>query len=189
MEGWRGGQQGTPSKTPAQCDDLPPPPDISSGDFENRLLRARSEPLSILRRRLIGEQFVSADVHNKQTGNTYHVTSESCDCEDFKKRGQPCKHMIYLALKTGDFLRYEKPLPVPPPKYRVHESIPLSRHRQGIWHQRKDGPPHQPQKGDCGQHPFSGGRAGRCRGYGRFASVPNPWSRQRPNWMSWRDNF
>ena len=111
MEGWRNGQQGTPSKAPVQYDDLPPPPDISSGEFENRLLRARSEPLSILRQRFMGERCISADVYNEQTDSTYRVTSESCDCEDFKKRGQPCKHMIYLALKTGDFLRYEKPLP------------------------------------------------------------------------------
>lgn len=125
MEGWRNGQQGTPSKAPVQYDDLPPPPDISSGDFENRLLRARSEPLSILRQRFMGERCISADVYNEQTDSTYRVTSESCDCEDFKKRGQPCKHMIYLALKTGDFLRYEKPLPAPPPKYNGDNFIPF----------------------------------------------------------------
>ncbi|MEY8388677.1 SpaA isopeptide-forming pilin-related protein, partial [Oscillospiraceae bacterium 38-13] len=73
----------------------------------------------------MGGRCVSADVHNEQTGNTYHVTSESCDCEDFKKRGQPCKHMIYLAIKTGDFLRYEKPLPTPPPKYTGDNFIPF----------------------------------------------------------------
>lgn len=125
MEGWRNGQRGTPPKAPAQCDDLPTPPYVSDGDFENRLFRARSEPLAILRQRLMNGRCVSADVHNSQTGSTYHVTPVSCDCEDFKKRGQPCKHVIYLALKAGDFTRYEKSLPAPPPKYRGENFIPF----------------------------------------------------------------
>lgn len=129
MDGWRNGQQCTslitPAEAPAQYDDLPPPPNTSSGDFENRLLRARTEPLSILRRQFMGERCVSANVRNEQTDSTYHVTLESCDCDDFKKHGRPCKHMIYFALKTGDFFRYEKPLPAPPPKYIGGNFIPF----------------------------------------------------------------
>lgn len=33
--------------------------------------------------------------------------------------------MIYLALKTGDFIRYEKPIPAPPPKYSGDNFIPF----------------------------------------------------------------
>ncbi len=125
MEGWRSSQQVVSSSTPAQYSNLPLTRDISSRDFENRLLRARSEPLLILCQRLMGDRCVSADIHNDQSGGTYHVTLESCDCEDFKTRGQPCKHMIYMALKTGNFLRYEKPLPAPPPKYIGDNFIPF----------------------------------------------------------------
>ena len=125
MEGWRNGQQVTPPEVPPQRVDLPLPPDTSGSSFEDRLFRARSEPLSILRQRVMNGLCVSADVHNEQTGGTYHVTADACDCEDFKKRGQPCKHMIFLALKTGDFPRYEKPLPAPPPKYNGDNFIPF----------------------------------------------------------------
>lgn len=125
MAGWQKGQQGTPSEISPQRVDLSAPPNTSSSTFEDRLFRARSEPLSILRQRFMGDRRISADVHNEQTGSTYHVTADACDCEDFKKRGQPCKHMIFLALKTGDFPRYEKPLPAPPPKYNGDNFIPF----------------------------------------------------------------
>lgn len=125
MEGWRNGQQGTQSNVPPQYDDLTPP--ISSGyDFENRLLRARTEPLRFLRQCLMDGRCVSADVHNDQSGGTYRVTAQSCECEDFVKRGQPCKHMIFFAIKTGDFRRYEKRIPPPPPqKYNGDNFIPF----------------------------------------------------------------
>ena len=116
-------QSKPPSSLPQRSS--PPPPVSSSSDFENRLLRARTEPLVFLQQQLMNGVCVSADVRNEQSGNTYHVTPESCDCEDFKKCGQPCKHMIYLAIKTGDFLRYEKPLPTPPPKYTGDNFIPF----------------------------------------------------------------
>ena len=125
MEGWRNGQQGTQSSVPPQYDDLTLP--ISSGyDFENRLLRARTEPLRFLRQCLMDGRCVSADVHNDQSGGTYRVTAQSCECEDFVKRGQPCKHMIFFAIKTGDFRRYEKRIPPPPPqKYNGGNFIPF----------------------------------------------------------------
>ena len=49
MKGWCRGQQGKTHETPVQHDDLPPLPDVSSSDFENRLLRARSEPLDYIK--------------------------------------------------------------------------------------------------------------------------------------------
>lgn len=125
VDGLHNGQQSisTPSKSSVQQPQAPAQqskpfflPAYSDSDFENRLLRARTEPLSILRQRFVRDQCVSVDVHNAQTGGTYHVTPESCDCEDFKKHGQPCKHMIFFALKSGDFLRYEKPVPFSSPK-------------------------------------------------------------------------
>lgn len=125
MDGFRNGQNGTPPEPPPQRSDFYLPPDSSVRDFENRLLRARSEPLSILRQRFMGGRCVSADVHNEQTGGTYHVTAESCDCEDFKKLRQPCKHIIFFSLKAGDFSRYEKPIPLPPPKYNGDNFIPF----------------------------------------------------------------
>lgn len=125
MDGFRNGQNGTPPEPPPQRSDFYLPPDSSVRDFENRLLRARSEPLSIFRQRFMGGRCVSADVHNEQTGGTYHVTAESCDCEDFKKLRQPCKHIIFFSLKAGDFSRYEKPIPLPPPKYNGDNFIPF----------------------------------------------------------------
>jgi len=122
--GLRKGQYGATSDTPPPRDDLPPPV-TSSRDFENRLLRARTEPLRFLRQSFMGGRCISADVHNDQSGGTYHVTAQTCECEDFIKHGQPCKHMIYFALKTGDFRRYEKRIPPSPPRYNGDNFIPF----------------------------------------------------------------
>lgn len=32
---------------------------------------------------------------------TYHVTLESCECSDFKRRNLPCKHIYRLAIELG----------------------------------------------------------------------------------------
>lgn len=124
VEGLRKGQHGATSGAPPLRDDLPPP-DTSGRDFENRLLRARTEPLYFLRQSFVGERCIAADVHNDQSGVTYHVTAQSCECEDFRKHGQPCKHMIYFALKTGDFQKYEKGIPPAPPRYDGDNFIPF----------------------------------------------------------------
>lgn len=123
-EGWRNGQHGSPSSVTPQCCDLPPPI-APSRDFENRLLRARTEPLHFLRQSFMDGRCIAADVHNDQSGSTYRVTAQSCECEDFIKHGQPCKHMIFFALKTGDFRRYEKLIPPPPQKYDGENFIPF----------------------------------------------------------------
>lgn len=36
-------------------------------------------------------------------GNIYHATLKNCDCEDFKSRHLPCKHMYRLAMEMGAF--------------------------------------------------------------------------------------
>lgn len=79
--------------------------------FERRLRRARTEPLKIVSRQYMGEQWISADIYNDESGNTYRVTPKSCTCEDFSKHQQPCKHMIYLSLQMGDYKRYERFIP------------------------------------------------------------------------------
>lgn len=124
VDGLRRGQFGSPDGQPPQYADLQPTV-FSSRDFENRLLRARTEPLRFLRQRLIGCRCISADVHNDQSGGTYRVTAQSCECEDFIKHGQPCKHMIFFSLKTGDFRQYEKRIPPPPQKYIGDNFIPF----------------------------------------------------------------
>ena len=74
-------------------------------DFEFRLLRARTEPLTV--ERYCDEDHSSALVHNDESGNTYLVTETSCECEDFRKKGKPCKHMIFLAMQNGSHRKYE----------------------------------------------------------------------------------
>lgn len=36
-------------------------------------------------------------------GNTFHTTLKNCDCEDYKRRHLPCKHMYRLAMEIGAF--------------------------------------------------------------------------------------
>ena len=79
--------------------------------FERRLRRARTEPLKIVNRQYMGGRWISADIHNDESGNTYRVTTQSCTCEDFGKHQQPCKHMIYLLLQMGDYKRFERSIP------------------------------------------------------------------------------
>lgn len=37
----------------------------------------------------------------QKNDETYKTTLTRCSCPDFKKRGVPCKHMYYLAMKCG----------------------------------------------------------------------------------------
>lgn len=74
-------------------------------DFEHRLLRARTEPLEVTEYR--DDLRTAAKITNKETGRSYMVTGASCECEDFRKNRKPCKHMIFLTLQTGQYLRYE----------------------------------------------------------------------------------
>lgn len=39
----------------------------------------------------------------EDSGNTIHTTLKKCDCEDFKRRHLPCKHMYRLAMEIGAF--------------------------------------------------------------------------------------
>lgn len=78
-------------------------------DYEARLLRARTESFKIIT--MQGEAKAAADILSKASGNVYHVTMTSCECEDFKKGHTPCKHMIYFALHTGRYAQMERPIP------------------------------------------------------------------------------
>lgn len=91
--------------TTSFCRPIPEERDPYDREFEFRLLRARTEPMELL-------EFCD-DAHNEAliksgTGESvYKVTEQSCECEDFRKRKKPCKHMIFFAIKTGKFLQYE----------------------------------------------------------------------------------
>lgn len=74
-------------------------------EFEFRLLRARSEPMEIVK--FENEARTAARVKDGTGETEYTVTENSCECEDFRKRKKPCKHMLFLAIKTGRYLRYE----------------------------------------------------------------------------------
>lgn len=78
-------------------------------DYEARLLRARTESFKIIT--MQSEAKAAADILSKASGNVYHVTMTSCECEDFKKGHSPCKHMIYFALHTGRYAQMERPIP------------------------------------------------------------------------------
>lgn len=78
-------------------------------EYEVRMLRARTESFKIIT--MYGETKTEADILSKTSGNVYHVTMTSCECEDFKKRRSPCKHMIYFALHTGRYAQMERPIP------------------------------------------------------------------------------
>lgn len=82
---------------------------VGRSDFSSRLRRARSEPMEIVK---CYDNFGSeVDLLNRKSGNVYHVTEYSCECEDFKKTNLPCKHMIFLDLHSGRYMKYEKPIP------------------------------------------------------------------------------
>lgn len=91
--------------TTSFCRPIPEERDPYDREFEFRLLRARTEPMELL-------EFCD-DAHSEVliksgTGESvYKVTEKACECEDFQKRKRPCKHMIFLAIKTGKFLQYE----------------------------------------------------------------------------------
>ena len=38
----------------------------------------------------------SGTIRSQDGRSTYHVTTESCSCPDFRERGLPCKHMYLL---------------------------------------------------------------------------------------------
>ena len=46
---------------------------------------------------------ITADVESskKNATDVYRVSLNGCECEDFKFRKQPCKHMVYLAYELG----------------------------------------------------------------------------------------
>lgn len=53
------------------------------------------------------KKFVSIDRQNQtgefvgSEGDLYYVTLNDCSCQDFKKRGKPCKHIYQLAMELG----------------------------------------------------------------------------------------
>lgn len=78
-------------------------------DFERRLLRARTEPFEIIA--FQGDAKESADILSKNSRKVYRVSIDNCECEDFKERHLPCKHIIYFALQTGRYAQIKKPVP------------------------------------------------------------------------------
>lgn len=77
--------------------------------FEDRLFRARTESFEIRKCNDGNEQ--EYIIHNNGNGHEYVVSDKKCECDDFMKRGLPCKHMIYLAIHSGSIVKYEKAHP------------------------------------------------------------------------------
>lgn len=104
VEGWNKGKQQNEHRQASAGKSN----EHSSGydrDFEHRLLRARTEPMEIAE--YCDDLCTVAKITNKETGRSYITTEASCECEDFRKNGKPCKHMIFLALQTGRYLQHE----------------------------------------------------------------------------------
>lgn len=74
-------------------------------DLERRLLRARTEALEV--EEYLDDTHRAAIIYNHTSGGRYRVTERTCECEDFKKRGLPCKHILFLSLQTERYLQYE----------------------------------------------------------------------------------
>lgn len=62
----------------------------------DRFERAAHQPMSLLDYR---ENGVASIVGS--SGATYTTTLDYCSCEDFAKRGKPCKHIYFLAIQMG----------------------------------------------------------------------------------------
>ena len=62
----------------------------------DRFERAANQPMSLLDYR---ENGVASIVGS--SGTTYTTTLDYCSCEDFAKRGKPCKHIYFLAIQMG----------------------------------------------------------------------------------------
>lgn len=82
---------------------------LCSEDFEIRLRRAREEELEIVE--YYGEEKASGKIMNNGNGHSYIVSMEKCECEDFRKRRLPCKHILYFAIQTSRIEKFEKPVP------------------------------------------------------------------------------
>lgn len=63
-----------------------------------RMQRALTQNLKISEKNQRGQYLVTGS-----KGNIYRVNFDSCTCEDFKRRGLPCKHMYALAMKEAGF--------------------------------------------------------------------------------------
>jgi len=116
MEGYRSTSCQATSKQVPKEQTFAPSTTVSSEktiypySFERRLFRARTENFKIVREYMRDDP-ASVDIFSEGSGNMYRVCGTSCSCDDFRKQHQPCKHMIYLMLKTGDFRRYERHAP------------------------------------------------------------------------------
>lgn len=82
---------------------------LQSTDFETRLIRARQDDLCI--REYLNASKNEAVIENRGSGNIHKVSANGCDCEDFRKKRVPCKHMIFLMLKNGRCKELEKKIP------------------------------------------------------------------------------
>lgn len=62
----------------------------------DRFERAAHQPMALLDYRENGVASVCG-----ASGKTYTTTLDYCSCEDFAKRGKPCKHIYFLAIQMG----------------------------------------------------------------------------------------
>ena len=64
----------------------------------DRMRRAKEQPIQIVRVQKNGIAIVRGS-----TGILYQTGLGGCTCEDFKRRGLPCKHIYALAIETMGF--------------------------------------------------------------------------------------
>ena len=64
----------------------------------DRMLRAQTQNIKVKRFNPDGISLVRGS-----TGTVYRTTYGGCTCEDFVKRGRPCKHMYALAIQKAGF--------------------------------------------------------------------------------------
>ena len=65
----------------------------NTSDQKKRLESAKSQDMKLL---TLDVKTKSGTVQSESGSSIYHVTTESCDCRDFKVRKLPCKHMYFL---------------------------------------------------------------------------------------------
>ena len=64
----------------------------------DRMQRALSQGIKVKRYSSDGRAVVQG-----ASGNVYNTTFGGCTCDDFRKRGRPCKHMYALAIAKAGF--------------------------------------------------------------------------------------
>lgn len=77
------------------------------GNWDEKIHEEKEQKMRYGRACSSDKKFVSIDRQNQtgefvgSEGDLYYVTLNDCSCQDFKKRGKPCKHIYQLAMELG----------------------------------------------------------------------------------------